>query len=756
MNDPACQSAEHSLGGRVSSPGLRSLCPTALPRLVTSRLWALVWTALALLGLGGREASAQSIVWTDALDYPPGSTVLISGAGFVASDTVTLQVIHLTNPWGEDDGLGHEPFFASTDALGDFSAEWYVELDDSLGSTFLLTADDGLGNHAEATFTDGLTGAIFTTDGLGNPVNQNIYDFRDDVYLNGGPNNAQAQGLPPGDYFFQVTDPNGGTLLSTDDAACRQLRVNLCGWVEGPIGSCQHDVGLSADVVPGCSIATVGLFPFDYTPNSGGEYKVSLIRQPPEGFCYCGSCVSNKAVCVDPNDPRVVVYKEPESKSDNFKVLDDGGVDPTPTPTPEPCQLSLICPDDVSVGTDPGVCSASAVDLGAPVVTATNCVDAPVVSNDGQSVFFLGDTSVVWSATADGVSVDCTQNVEVFDDEDPTISCPGDIVQNHDEGSCTAQVQFAAESADNCPGVIHDCAFPSPFDFSVGVTSNSCTATDSSGRTASCGFDISVLADVRGVKSYDADVDGTGDASEPGINNWRVDLSGDATDTTYTANTGDVNGTFRFNVLPGTYTVTEQFPNATWLATSATSATVTLTAEHCSETVAFTNVCLGAGGGHTLGYWSNKNGQATLNDGGTSEPELAMLADLCLASGDGSAFNPTAYKAFRTWILSATATNMSFMLSAQLAAMELNVEAGMVSDGSIVYAPSCGSTGVGDDFATIGSLMDTAEAALCADSYTPDGDPHRSGYECLKTSLDRANNNLNFVQSAPCPFPSPY
>src|SRR4051795_1869025 len=71
-------------------------------------------------------------------------------------------------------------------------------------------------------------GAIFTTLGDGTaPVNQNIYDSKADVYLNGGPQNDNAHGLPVGTYYFQVTDPNGGTLLSTDPAACRQVVVAL-------------------------------------------------------------------------------------------------------------------------------------------------------------------------------------------------------------------------------------------------------------------------------------------------------------------------------------------------------------------------------------------------------------------------------------------------------------------------------------------------------------------------------------------------
>ena len=62
-----------------------------------------------------------------------------------------------------------------------------------------------------------VTGAIFTTLIDGTAVNHNIYDLKEDVYLNGGPQpNApcHAAGIPDGDYYFQVTDPSGKVLLS--------------------------------------------------------------------------------------------------------------------------------------------------------------------------------------------------------------------------------------------------------------------------------------------------------------------------------------------------------------------------------------------------------------------------------------------------------------------------------------------------------------------------------------------------------------
>jgi hypothetical protein len=46
--------------------------------------------------------------------------------------------------------------------------------------------------------------------------------------------------------------------------------------------------------------------------------------------------------------------------------------------------------------------------------------------------------------------------------------------------------------------------------------------------------------------------------------------------------------------------------------------------------------------------------------------------------------------------------------------------------------------------------MAAANGALCADGFTPSGDPNRATQEFLKDALDDANNNLNFVQATPC------
>jgi hypothetical protein len=116
-----------------------------------------------------------------------------------------------------------------------------------------------------------------------------------------------------------------------------------------------------------------------------------------------------------------------------------------------------------------------------------------------------------------------------------------------------------------------------------------------------------------------------------------------------------------------------------------------------------------------------------------------------LRDGAGNNFDPTTYTAFRTWLLNATATNMAYMLSAQLAAMELNVLNGKVNGSAIIYAPGTGSP---SDFKSVCDVMSAANIELGLHGLVLSGNPNRAYQEALKNALDRANNDQNFVQGS--------
>jgi hypothetical protein len=191
-----------------------------------------------------------------------------------------------------------------------------------------------------------------------------------------------------------------------------------------------------------------------------------------------------------------------------------------------------------------------------------------------------------------------------------------------------------------------------------------------------------------------------------------------------------------------------------------------------SETRKFGNYCTSPSGGLTMGFWSNKNGNKVLtgNTSGNGTTLLAAVSNLlnnpCTGGGkfvnaNGSIHTFSTHADLKNWLLGATATNMAYMLSAQLSAMEFNIrEAGClgsfgggVSAGHLIYAPGTNSANA-LGFATIGAVVAEAEAELCLHGSTPDGSAFRAYQEALKNALDNANNNRNCVQGcdSPCPI----
>jgi hypothetical protein len=84
-----------------------------------------------------------------------------------------------------------------------------------------------------------------------------------------------------------------------------------------------------------------------------------------------------------------------------------------------------------------------------------------------------------------------------MDAEDPTLSCPADITVSTGSlcGGSSAVVTFASPAgADNCAVASVTCAPASGSTFPAGATTVTCTATDTSGNSAQCGFTVTVQA----------------------------------------------------------------------------------------------------------------------------------------------------------------------------------------------------------------------------------------------------------------------
>ncbi|MGE5108862.1 MAG: SdrD B-like domain-containing protein, partial [Sphingobacteriales bacterium] len=244
-------------------------------------------------------------------------------------------------------------------------------------------------------------------------------------------------------------------------------------------------------------------------------------------------------------------------------------------------------------------------------------------------------------------------------------------------------------------------------------------------------------------KFYDANVNGYMDYGEVPMETVSFTLTGK--DITLTQSSGSDGKTCFTNLPVGIYSVKETVPSG-YISSTPDSQVVYLGAP---ANLYFGNVCLGPGGTKGMGFWSDKNGETALNNSGKIEDALWWLRYWSLRNADGTDFDPYTYAQLKTWMQGANAKNMTYMLSAQLATMYLNIEMGYVNYNSIIYTPGCGFTGNGN-FMDVYALIWYTNYYLLYKTTSTGKDPDRAYLECLKNGFDNANNNLTFVQPQPC------
>src|SRR5262245_38925609 len=204
-------------------------------------------------------------------------------------------------------------------------------------------------------------------------------------------------------------------------------------------------------------------------------------------------------------------------------------------------------------------------------------------------------------------------------------------------------------------------------------------------------------------------------------------------------------------VRAGLYSIVERGPNETnWVPTTPSGVEEDVDTDY-TEHVIFGNVSLGSGGANAGAYWVGRDGQALV-----TPADLTFLMGLYLRNATGADFNPATSKALSNWMAKATTSNMAYALSAQLAAMELNVRHGFVNGSALVYASPLlpfGTPGLNSGgFIIINDLMAAAAADIQAHGLTTASGPDRDRQQALRDTLDAANNNKTFTQSSPSTF----
>lgn len=252
---------------------------------------------------------------------------------------------------------------------------------------------------------------------------------------------------------------------------------------------------------------------------------------------------------------------------------------------------------------------------------------------------------------------------------------------------------------------------------------------------------VTTIFDVCASTFYDANADGWNNDGLPmeGIAFTITDtLTGETTPVQYSG----ADGRFCFTSLTqGYYTVTQTVPSG-YLPTGKTSQGISSTE---FNTLRFGNVCLGGAGARDIGFWINKHGEEIVNNSWLKDYLYFYMLWLNLYTADGMPFHPANYLELKTWMQRANSKNMAYMVSAQMAAMYLNLVTGLVDQTRPVYTP-----GIDNNFMYTWRLIDHVNKVLATNGYSVGDRSNHAMLESLKALLEQANSDLTFVQAKPC------
>ena len=121
----------------------------------------------------------------------------------------------------------------------------------------------------------------------------------------------------------------------------------------------------------------------------------------------------------------------------------------------------------------------------------TNCTVINTTANSGY--FSVGTTPVIYTFdNGNGGTVNCTFNVIVVDNQNPTITCPADVIVNANTSTGATNVNIGNPLfGDNCPGAMVSNNHPSTT-YPIGETTVTWAVTDASDNVTICTQKVTV------------------------------------------------------------------------------------------------------------------------------------------------------------------------------------------------------------------------------------------------------------------------
>ena len=422
--------------------------------------------------------------------YPAGSTNVIWTATNTSGNSSTCtQIINVTDD--QDPNITCPTNLNVSNTPGICGANLSLTnpiVSDNCGSV-------NISNNAPATFPIGSTNVVWTaTDAAGNTSTCTqtvvVSDNEDPnavcqdlvVQLNasgnasitsamvddGSTDNCGISSIALSQTSFDCSDLSSGASVSSSNGYNVNIDVNAVNIIPSS-NSCafgyNYTVELDYDITfDGANIpanlwtlqGTIGCGPntlFFSLPNAGGSGTVisanaysntsDCATVTPESLgCntiniqISGPGISNQTIALNPSTVPVIMTVE-DNNGNTSTCTSMVSVEDNIAP-------SITCGGTVNTSTDAGLCTSS-VALSAPI-TNDNCGVASV-SNNAPANFPIGTTTVVWTVSdASGNTNTCSQDVVVTDNENPIITCSGDITVNTNAPGCRANVTVPVQA----------------------------------------------------------------------------------------------------------------------------------------------------------------------------------------------------------------------------------------------------------------------------------------------------------------------
>ncbi|MEM9050687.1 MAG: HYR domain-containing protein [Bacteroidota bacterium] len=284
-----------------------------------------------------------------------------------------------------------------------------------------------------------------------------------------GPPSGTAFPVGTTEVIFEATDMGGNT------GTC-SFNVTVID-EEDPEITCPDNIEISA----GVECSTVVNFPIATAIDNCNVASIAQIEGPASGSEF-------------PVGETTIIFEA----TDDFGNTDTCSFTITVTEDDPP---TIICPDDLTVESEPGLCEA--VVTYDPPIASDDCDDVTVSLIGGISsgdVFPVGTTVNTFQAEdGSGNIAICVFEITVVDAEPPIFDCPENVTITNEVDSCGAPFIFEIPLvSDNCPGDIMVVQTEGPASgtlLPVGTTTFSFEGTDEAGNVAICSFDVTVVDD---------------------------------------------------------------------------------------------------------------------------------------------------------------------------------------------------------------------------------------------------------------------